>query len=344
VSNGVAVVLIFHDRLEYLSDALRSVRTQLGGGPTELVVVGPVDPGAGLLRDGERFVRSTFAGIGGKFADGVRATEAPLVAFLEDDDRFLPERLETIRARFAAEPRLGYLQTAVTAIDPSGAPSDTPFPHQADVARWRRRGTFELPARPGARELRRLVGIPPGFNNSSIALRRSVLTPVLGDLEAADLHVDLFLLYAALASGSILRFEPAALTELRVHPGSVSDPRGLDGDEAMDRLREFLERTEPGRLAMAEFAHRAGPPAVARAAEGQVAVEHLIHRLRSRGASRSAVARAFLQSLARLDTFEVRNRRAALGLGALGAIAPRGARAVYLAELRRGDRSRPRAG
>ncbi len=342
--DAVAVILIFHDRLEYLPDALRSVRGQRGVEPGEVVVVGPVDPGPGVLLGQERYVRSASAGIGGKLCDGLRATGSPLVTFLEDDDRFLPDRLALARNRFVADPTLGYLQTAVTPIDPSGAPSATSFPHQDAIGRWTHRGTVELPARPGSRELRRLVGIPPGFNNSSIAVRRDVLTPVLRELDAADLHVDLFLLYAALASGRTLRFEPAVLTELRVHPRSISDPRGLQDDEAMDQLRRFLERTEPGRLALAEFARRAGPPAVARAAEGQVGIEHLIHRLRSRGVSRGSVAHALLESLARADTFEVRNRQGAMGLGALGLLAPRGASALYLAALRRNDRAAARAG
>ncbi len=52
---------------------------------------------------------------------GVRAAKAPLIAFLDSDDTYLPEKLETVAAEFDRRPDLDLLVDSFVKIQPSGA-------------------------------------------------------------------------------------------------------------------------------------------------------------------------------------------------------------------------------
>ena len=52
---------------------------------------------------------------------GVRAAQAPLIAFLDSDDTYLPEKLESVVAEFDRRPELDLLVDSFVKIQPSGA-------------------------------------------------------------------------------------------------------------------------------------------------------------------------------------------------------------------------------
>jgi GT2 family glycosyltransferase len=93
--SDVAVVIPAHDSARWLGEAIASVRAQ-SVPVAELVVVddGSRDDSADLAeRAGARVVRQENAGPGAARNRGLAATRSPLVAFLDADDRFLPEKL-----------------------------------------------------------------------------------------------------------------------------------------------------------------------------------------------------------------------------------------------------------
>ncbi|HEV8049084.1 MAG TPA: glycosyltransferase [Thermoplasmata archaeon] len=224
------VVTVFH-RLQFYEDALASVARQLGPLPrVEVVIVRTPELEIAipptLVERGWRceVVRSEAIGEGPFFADGVTALGTDYVVPLDDDDRWAPDRLRRVAGALREHPDAAFYHNGQTFIDGAGGPID------AGAAR---------------RHLRRFGGVPDGpirevsgdqlrrspsqlarwgsfFNNSSVAVRRSVLIEAGAELRATPRMLDSFIFYAGASSGGSLLFDPAPSTEYRIHASNRS--------------------------------------------------------------------------------------------------------------------------
>ena len=126
MSPTVSVVLPVHNRSDVLARAVQSVLDQRLG-EFELVIVddGSTDDSvivARSFKDDRIKLVELGENRGGNVArnTGVRAASAPLVAFLDSDDIYLPEKLERVVARFDAEPGLDLLVDSFIKVQPNG--------------------------------------------------------------------------------------------------------------------------------------------------------------------------------------------------------------------------------
>ena len=111
----VSVVIPTYNRCNWLSRAIESVLHQTYS-PFELIVVddGSTDGTPELLEaygDGIRVIRKENTGVSGARNAGIRAAKGELIALLDSDDRWLPEKLEHQVAFFKASPRAMICQT-----------------------------------------------------------------------------------------------------------------------------------------------------------------------------------------------------------------------------------------
>jgi hypothetical protein len=117
----VSAVVVAHDpgRASMLRDAVASAARS---GADEIIVVrpyaGPIESWEGRYKD----VRTTDPTLAGKQADGVDAATGDVVAFLDDDDLWKPEKVGVLRERFEARPDLILLNHAYDQIDVQGRP------------------------------------------------------------------------------------------------------------------------------------------------------------------------------------------------------------------------------
>ncbi len=328
----ISVVVVFYRRKEFLGSALASLTQQtLPAHKFEILVVGPTDPAEFLpapLLARSRFVASEEVGVAGKVAAGLRAARASLVTFLEDDDRYEPPRLEYVVTRFAEDEALCYVQNGYRAISESGQPSPGRAPQGRALARWTRRGPILLQAPATKHELSRLVGIPPGFNISSIAVRTEWIKDPQTLLGRMDMLVDTTLLYAALTHPGHLLFDPIPLTAVRVHATSLSNPN-VEASRKMSMKRDFLIRSGPDFATVHDVAAKSGFPAVVRASQGHAAAMQWLLELRGARSRWPERARALLRLSSRADTFEVRNHWPLIPLAALALVSPTVASAAY---------------
>lgn len=116
---SISAVVVAHDpgRRAMLRDAVASA-----AGADEIVVVRPYDGAIEGWEGRYRDVRTTDPTLAGKQADGVEAARGEVVAFLDDDDLWKPEKVGVLRERFAARPDLILLNHAYDMIDESGRP------------------------------------------------------------------------------------------------------------------------------------------------------------------------------------------------------------------------------
>ncbi|ELZ46344.1 glycosyl transferase [Halorubrum coriense DSM 10284] len=115
----MSAVVITRDRPGKLEDALASVRTQTYPNLELVVVDGSGEPVESLVRRlaGDRPVtyrRDDGEGPGAARNIGIRAANGEYVAFLDDDDRWLPEKIERQVAAF--EPGVAVVYTGQFAV------------------------------------------------------------------------------------------------------------------------------------------------------------------------------------------------------------------------------------
>jgi glycosyltransferase involved in cell wall biosynthesis len=123
----ISVVLPVHNRADVLPRAIESVVEQELE-DFELIVVddGSSDDSAKIAEsfghDCIRLIRLE-RNRGGNVArnEGVRAAKAPLIAFLDSDDRYLPNKLSFVVAEFERRPNLDLLVDSFVKVQPPGS-------------------------------------------------------------------------------------------------------------------------------------------------------------------------------------------------------------------------------
>jgi len=123
----VSVILPVHNRADVLPRAIESVIAQELA-DFELIVVddGSTDESATLAQsfadDRIRLIRLD-KNRGGNVArnEGIRAARSPLIAFLDSDDRYLPNKLSTVVGEFERRPGLDLLVDSFIKIQPPGS-------------------------------------------------------------------------------------------------------------------------------------------------------------------------------------------------------------------------------
>jgi glycosyltransferase involved in cell wall biosynthesis len=260
----VSVVVTAYRRRQYLLDAVRSiVSTSVDPSSYEVVVVKDfsdpaMDDALRAIGSQVRLVTVDLPRMGDSLARGIEESRGRVLAFLEDDDRFLSGKLAGVIERFRADPNLGFLRNAYRAIDAEGRP----------VEGWERfrpappRGRSFDPRARAAGDLPWLYRFSPNVNVSTMAIARDVVQPWLEPLRSVTAALDSFLFTTALVSDRSLRVESERWNEYRVH-ASLSHSAISDTTGELD-LRDTA-RSLPTAERMVELvARRPGHPLAAR--------------------------------------------------------------------------------
>ena len=240
---SVTAVITAHDRRAFLPSALRSV---VAAGADEIVVVrnfdDPVEGDPGHVR----YVHCDVPETGEKQARGIENATGELVALLDDDDLWEPNKLSVVRQRFVEQPELVYLNHAQHPIGPDGAPVTAHHPELAA----RDPGAF---ARWDGKDLRTLLErIFPG-NSSSTCLRRAWAREEIAALRQVGWSADTFWLVVAWLDRRPLTIIPDTLTKLRLHTANMSQTRGSNPAEFRSRHETMCRRFAASNAALAQL-------------------------------------------------------------------------------------------
>jgi glycosyltransferase involved in cell wall biosynthesis len=232
----LSVIVTAHDRRRYLKEAVESLlRQTISRTRFEVLVVKNFEDAEidGFLqaRKVEHWVTSAVP-LAAKILEAFGRSRGRVVAFLEDDDLYLPQRLATVEEAFLRDPELGFFRNGFDVIDEEGRPFTGWLP---DALRTSRDAAPDLSVRDAEKDpqYRRLVDCFPDFNTSTMAIRRDLFESVVPILRRGEWGVDRFLFYAALAGSGSLRLDHRRLTLYRVHPENT----GILSQSRSDRLR-----------------------------------------------------------------------------------------------------------
>jgi len=264
----LSVVVMAYRRRTFLRGAIESLdRQTLDPSEFEVIVLKDfsdpdLDAWISTLRFRSRVLTEDIPGLGEMHARGVELASGEVVCFLDDDDRFRPERLEHLRDLFVRDEKLVYVHNAYDPIDSEGRP----------VPAWLRK-------RPQASESRTLNTVSGGerslpwiqrhgghANSSAMAIRAALLRPYLPWLRKVPAGIDHSLFAIVALSGGTLLFVPDRWTDYRVH-ASRSHPGVRAGNEDLE-LREVERLTATGKVLGEMVASRHDRPLAQRLVEG----------------------------------------------------------------------------
>ncbi|MEM7339652.1 MAG: glycosyltransferase [Actinomycetota bacterium] len=231
--SDAAVVVTNHNYGRFVADAVDSALAQTR--PVDVVVVddGSTDDSLSVLAGYEARVTLVAQANGGQasaFNAGFAATTAPVVFFLDGDDRLHPDAVEEVLAALAARPDAVRVQFGLDFIDTAG--------------RRRPGGLPEADRRLPEGDLRsRLVTNPDDIAwqpTSGNAFRASVLRELLPmPTEAYRISADHYLSNLSALHGPVLAID-RGLASYRIHGDNADHRDGFD----MDRGRDILRRTQ----------------------------------------------------------------------------------------------------
>lgn len=216
---SVSVVVTAYRRTDYLEGALRSALAQEDP-PDEILVVedNPPYPPASRESHGATTVRrfhESLPRVGESLAFGIEQASGDVVAFLDDDDRYLPQKVAFVRRVFRDHPEVDFARHAVTYIDEQDRAIPPPY----------------YPARP-YREglvppvLSALSRIQVAAHVSSMAVRRSTYLPELALLRPFRAAPDAGLYWLSQRRrAAAVWYGPQPLVRYRRHPGNMSGRR-----------------------------------------------------------------------------------------------------------------------
>ena len=211
---------------------------------------------------------------------GIGRTSGDLIAFLDQDDRWLPEKLARQVACFAADPALAAVHTDVEIIDADGAPrvgaADRENAHRARIAWGSGSGLSAVL-----------------FQKNSIRLASSVVRrtafEAIGGFDTSLFGGEDWEFWVRLADRFPIAHLPEVLTQRRVHADNVSRVHSLERSagklQALVKMKRSYRQIAP--LVAAKRAQLLREATLAAASQrrpvqaSRYAVSLMAHRIRS---------------------------------------------------------------
>lgn len=144
--------------------------------------------------------------------EGISRSSGEVICFLDDDDLWKEERLQTVHHLFMEHKGVGYYHNSV---EPFNDLSNNVERKQYEVVRGKR--NLYVKNSEKWRLIRRITGYYPDFNMSSICIRRDIISKRLGQLRKMKSSPDTFIYFCALESECDFFLDSTQLTFYRHH-------------------------------------------------------------------------------------------------------------------------------
>lgn len=235
----ISVIVTAYYRKEFLIRAVKSILNQsLERDRYEIILTKNfLDPviDSYLKENNVIMIYDEIDGLGPRLSRAIRVARGKIISFLEDDDCFAREKLETIAEIFRTNHGLDYYRNEFVSVDRDGN----------TLNNWRRGLQERIVSDVDSNLLEvveTVVGNQAMGNVSSISLSSDFGNSILISLAGLVSSVDTFLFYSALDRAKLSIFDNSRLTIVTIHD-SVSRIFTEDLSEFVERSKTLYERT-----------------------------------------------------------------------------------------------------
>ena len=247
MDNKISVIIIAHDRADFIGEAIKSLQFQtIEKKLFETILVKNFtdnDIDNLSLNLGFKMILTDVKSAYEKLLLGFLNSTGNIITFLEDDDTYSSERLGEIYTFFNVNDNVCYYHNHHTVISSNGK---ILFANGLDV--YSKDRFFFVRKHSGVdisfKTILKLKEMRGDFNISSIAVKRELIEEAIAKYGTQMFAGDIYLFLAALGSDCDIALDMKPLTNYRVHSTNFSVPMFLGGD-----INDFLNR----RIALMNF-------------------------------------------------------------------------------------------
>jgi glycosyltransferase involved in cell wall biosynthesis len=214
----ISVIITAHNRKEFLKEAIQSALNQtLERSNYEILVIKNFkDEEIDRIIE-QNGIKNIFtrdeSTIGEDLALGIEKSEGDVLCFLDDDDLFLPEKLQTVFNKFKKYDELSYFHNGAYFIDEKGN----------SIKFWIEELDQDLVFKEikSLDQLLKLIGYGLFFNMSSISVKKNKIFPYLNELKLISTNPDDFMFFISVyQEPRMFILSREKLTKYRVHQSS----------------------------------------------------------------------------------------------------------------------------
>ena len=218
----LSVIVVAHDRRDFIKLAIDSALDQsFPRDRYEIVVVknfSQQEYDHELERQGIRVIITDEKSLASKLALGIENSEGEIISFLEDDDLFCRDKIESVIENMSKE-KVGYYHNGYSIVDSKGKVIKGYLPY---VPKNYRKNVIVETTRLTTKSINKAFLAGGYFNLSCISVKKSVIAEKLKILRGVNVAVDNFIFYLALESGLEIIIDNSQLTRFRVHAANNS--------------------------------------------------------------------------------------------------------------------------
>ncbi|AWR93949.1 glycosyltransferase family 2 protein [Acidianus brierleyi] len=232
----ISVIVTAHNRREYLRDAVDSVLNQTIDDYEIIVVKNFKDEIDDYLK--ENGVKSVLVGDqtqGMDVISGLKEARGEVISFLDDDDLFLPRKLEKVKEVFQDE-EVGYYHNAFENFLER-------TPNNLEKIHIKKDYDYTIiDNQEKVKKFGFMFNTETEINSSSISIRRSLFNNSFSYLEKINHAVDVFMFYLALMSEKKIVVDPEVLTLYRIHSNNTWFYMNDDFENWLEHKKSYMEK------------------------------------------------------------------------------------------------------
>lgn len=216
----ISVIIIAHNRTEFVEEAILSVLHQrYDKEKYEIVLVKDFfKDSVDKLCDSSGIIKfeCSSKSIGAMMAAGIKNSKGRVIAFLDDDDTFSPDKLSVLETVFVSDRNVAYYHNSHNLMNDKGIFTGRPLYRTLKSKLCIEHINLNLSALLG------LFKFGPDFNSSSIAISREIADSCIDLLGELEIMPDSYFFYKSLSTNGKIILDDRILTNYRVHP-SISN-------------------------------------------------------------------------------------------------------------------------
>ncbi|BCU69063.1 glycosyltransferase [Stygiolobus caldivivus] len=166
-------------------------------------------------------------------AKAIDIAKGEILCFLDDDDLFLSEKLETVLNYFSKYENLGYIKHANYGFINNDIPTRIP--------KEKNYNEIYIKNCEKKKKFTELMRYQPDGNSSSICIRRDAITKYSNLLREINYGIDSFYFYSALASEYDLLVTPKILALRRYHSENTTAIFPTDFESWLEKRKKFVQ-------------------------------------------------------------------------------------------------------